>query len=450
LLLVVLAGPALAAPTSASPERKADDVGSLSGVLHAIAERSPEVLAAQASERQTRAQVEQARAAWFGKVDAKVLSQHFNDPRLTRPITQPPNVANYPFSEDQFSYGVNIELPIDLSRQIAATVDAARSRATGAHWKAEDVRLRSLLQGATLYRNLESVAGQQTALEKQLDSLKAGARAAQAGLKAGEIAHVNLLRVQAALAEVEASIAKVRGQDRMLRAQLAALMGVSEFRSPVTHSIDAPAKLPDDPQTLQPSLRAAESAFESSQSRLQAARRARYPQFFVNGGWYRNSIQWNSRPEDTWQLILGMRVPLWSGGALGSSVDVARAAVNEAKHKLSSARDNLRAAREGAVATWEAQSQAYLAVLSGLRAAEESARIEQDRFRTGLGSATDLIDAEAALARARSSGVAALAGWWQADDALRYAFGLPPLAFSDTSPLDQERSGNDTQGTPTS
>lgn len=436
LLFIALAGLVLASPTSASPERRADKAGNLSEVLRTIAEHTPDVQAAQSARRQADAQVQQARAAWFGKVDARVLSQHFNDPRLTRPITQPPNVANYPFSEDQFGYSVDIELPIDLSQQIAAEVDAARSRATGARWKSEDVRLRSLLQGATLYRNLESLAGQQAALDKQLASLETGERVAQAGLKTGNIARVNLLRVQAALAEVQASIAKVRGQDRKLRAQLAALMGVSEFRSPVTHSIGGPAKLPDDPHTLQPSLRAAKSAFESSQSKLQAAQRAQYPQFFVNGGWNRNSIQWNSRPEDTWQIMLGMRVNLWSGGAQSSAVDAAKAATDEAKYKLSSARDNLRAAREGAVASWEAQNQAYLAALSGLRAAEESARIEQDRFRTGLGSATDLIDAEAALARARSSEVAALAGWWQADDALRYAFGKPPLAFSDTTPIE--------------
>ena len=108
------------------------------------------------------------RAAWFGKVDAYATSQHYNDPRLTRAITLPPNVAAYPFSADQFGYGLNAQLPIDLSGQIAAEVDAARARAAGAQWSAADMRLRALLQGATLYRNLQALAGQRLALDRQL------------------------------------------------------------------------------------------------------------------------------------------------------------------------------------------------------------------------------------------------------------------------------------------
>ena len=86
--------------------------------------------------------------------------------------------------------------------------------------------------------------------------------------------------------------------------------------------------------------------------------------------------------------------------------------------------------REGAVAAWQAQSKAYAATSASLAAADESAHIERDRFLVGLGSTTDLIDTEAALARARASVANALAGWWEADDALRYAYGEPPLALS--------------------
>lgn len=450
LLLVALVGPVLAAPvpktmpTSALSAPSPTDAGNLSQVLSIIAEHSPDVLAAQAASHQADAQVQQARAAWFGKVDAYALSQHFNDPRLTRPITQPPNVANYPFGSDQFGYGLDMQLPIDLSLEIAAGVDAARSRAAGARWSAEDVRLRSLLQGATLYRNMEALAGQQAALAKQFESLQASERVAQAGLKVGNIARVNLLRVQAAVAEVQASLASVAGQEKKLRAQLAALMGLDTFAAPVTSPETGPTALPDDSGTLPPNVLAAQSALTASQDKMQAAQRAQYPQFFVNGGWNHNAIQWDSRPVDTWQVILGMRVNLWSGGAQNSAIDAAQAAAEEANQRLSSAEGNLRAAREGAVAQWNAQDQVYHATLSGLLVAQESARIEQDRFRNGLGSATDLIDAQATLARAQAAMAGALAGWWQADDVLRYAFGKPPLAYSDIPSTDSKTSANNT------
>jgi len=439
--LVVPAMPAAvaqSAETSATsaatcaPDTPATEADGLAQVLQTIFARSPDVLAAQAAQRQAQAQVEQARAAWFGKVDAYALSQHFNDPRLTRPITQPPNVAAYPFATDQSGYGLDLQLPIDVSRQIAAEVDAARSKASNARWSAEDVRLRVLLQAATLYRNLQSLAGQHATLNKHLDALQASERVAETGLKVGNIARVNLLRVQAAVAEVQASIAYVQGQERKRRAQLAALMGTAEFTAPIETLASGPAALPASPDAIPPSLQAAQSAVAASQSKIVAARRAQYPQLVVNGGWNRNAIQWNDRPADTWQVILGMRLNLWSGNGQRRAIDAAQAAEEEARQRLQSAQDNLRAAREGAVAQWHAQDDACRAALSGLHSSEESARIQQDRFRVGLGSATDLIDAEAALARARASVASALAGWWQADDALRYAYGEPPLALNST------------------
>lgn len=446
LLFVALVGSVLAASTSASSEPSAADFGTLAGVLRTIDEHSPDVKATQSARRQADSQVRQARAAWFGKVDAYALSQHFNDPRLTRPITQPPNVADYPFSGDQFGYGLDIQLPIDISRQIAAEVDAARGRAASALWSAEDVRLRSLLQGATLYRNLEALAGQHAALARQFESLQASERVAKTGLKVGNIARISLLRVQAAVAEVQAAIANVAGQEQKLRAQLAALMDVGAFAAPVTSPETGPTALPADTRTLPPSVLAAQSALAASQAKMQAAQRAQYPQLVANGGWIRNAIQWEERAVDTWQINLSLRMNLWSGGAQRSAIDAAQSAADEANQRLSGAEANLRATREGAVAQWNAQDQVYRAAQSGLLAAQESARIEQDRFRNGLGSATDLIDAEAALARARAASASALAGWWQADDALRYAYGEPPLAYADTPSTDSKTSANDTGG----
>ena len=424
LLLAALCGPAVAAPGVPA----ADGLGP---VLQAIAERSPDVLAAQAARRQADAQVQQARAAWFGKVDAYGLSQHFNDPRLTRPITQPPNVASYPFAKDQFGYGLDMQLPIDLSRQIAAEVDAAKRRAEGARWSAEDVRLRSLLQGAALYRNLEALDGQHDALELQIESLRASERAAQAGLKVGTIARVSLLRVQSAVAETHSALANVEGQQQKLRAQLAALMGADAFAAPVTVPQAGPAALPADPGSPAPTVQAAQDALAASQAKVRAAQRAQWPQTAITGGWNHNAVQWDQQPVDTWQINLAVRMNLWAGGGQQSAVDAAQAAAEEAKDRLASAEHALRAARAGAVAQWQAQAAALRAAQSGLDAAQESARIEQDRFKNGLGSATELTDAEAALARARATVAGALANWWQADDALRYAYGEPPLAYAE-------------------
>jgi outer membrane protein TolC len=429
LTLAVWTGSASGETAAAPPDARAG----LKPVLQAIAEHSPDVLAGEAVRRQEDAQVQQARAAWFGKVDAYALSQHYNDPRLTRPITQPANVANFPFGKDQFGYGLDLQWPIDLSRQIAAGVDAAKRRAAGARWSAKDVRLRSQLQGAALYRNLEALAGQRAALVAQRDALLASGRSAQAGLKAGTIARVGLLRVQAAVAEIDAQIASVDGQAQKLRAQLAALMGTDAYAAPVEPPESGPAALPAESAGAPPALRAAQDALAASQAKLHAAERAELPQTALAGGWNHNAVQWDQQPVETWQINLAVRLNLWAGGGQKGAVDAAQAAADEARERLAGVEASLRAARTGALAQWHAQAAALQAARSGLDAAQESARIEQDRFKNGLGSATELTDAEAALARARAGVAAALANWWQADDALRYSYGEPPLAAANDS-----------------
>lgn len=427
--------PAAAAPASPTPAVTAPTAVAaeyLAQVLQTIAARSPDVLAAQAALRQAQAQAEQARAVWFGKVDAYALSQHFNDPRLVRPITQPPNVALYPFASDQFGYGLDFQLPIDFSGQIAAEVDAAKSRASGARWSAEDVRLRSLLQGAALFRNLEALSGQRAALDLQLESLQASERVAQTGLKVGTIARVSQLRVQAAVAETQAAIANVEGQQQKLRAQLAALMGVDAFTVPVALPPTGPTHFPVELDTPAPTVLAAQNALAANQAKVRSARRAQWPQTTVTGGWNHNAAQWDQRAVDTWQINLAVRMNLWAGGGQRAAINAAEAAAEEARDKLAGVEHALRAARAGAAAQWHAQKAALRAAQSGLDTARESARIEQVRFRNGLGSATELTDAEAALARARAAVAVALANWWQADDALRYAYGEPPLAFTET------------------
>lgn len=443
----VQAQPAMAVASTNQSLSSASPAGSedLNTVLHTIAEHSPDVLAAQATRRQADAQVQQARAAWFGKVDAYGLSQHFNDPRLTRPITQPPNVANYPFAKDQFGYGLDMQLPIDLSQQIAAEVDVAKNRAAGTRWSAEDVRLRSLLQGAALFRNLEALDGQHSALDLQIESLRASERVGRTGLKVGTIARVSLLRVQAAVAESESALANLEGQQQKLRAQLAALMGADVFAAPVALPQAGPAALPADPGSPAPTVLAAQDAWAASRAKVRSAQRAQWPQTAITGGWNHNAVQWDQQPVDTWQITLAVRMNLWAGGGQKGAVDAAQAAAEEAKDRLASAEHGLRAAREGAVAQWQAQAAALRAAQSGLDAARESARIEQDRFKNGLGSATELTDAEATLARARASVAGAMANWWQADDAVRYAYGEPPLAYSEAKATHIHPSANGAQ-----
>jgi len=428
--LAILGICALLVPVTGTAAQSQSVLG-LSEILYDIAGKSPDVLAALAEQRKAKARVGQARASWFGTADVYGLSQHYNDPRLLRPITSPPNIANYPFASDQLSYGIEFNLPLDVSLRIAAEVDAARASAHAARWNADDARLRVLLNGATLYRDLQALNGRRMALNRQSDALVASVRVANAGVRAGTFSKLKRLRLEAALAEVRAVRAGVEGAIRKLRAQLAALMGKSRLGGAIAQLTSPPTQLPASGGFLStPRVQAARSALRASQGKLSAARRSLLPQFFINGRWNENAIQQGyAHRIHTWQVGLGVKLNLWSGGGQVSAIDAASASETVARERLREARFALRAAREAASAQWQAGQQAYAAAQTGLDAALQSARIERGNFRAGLGSATDLLDAEAALAQARSALTSSLASWWQADATLRYAYGETPLTM---------------------
>ncbi len=415
------------------PVLSAEQPPDLAGVLRRIANQSPTIQAAQASQRAASAQERTARAAWFGKVDTYARSTHYNDPRMVRSITQPSDITTYAFSRNQFGYGVEGQLPIDINGQILANVQAARANARRAMWNAEDQRLQTMLDGAALYRGLQAATGQTIALEAEFHALESSLAVARKGLKVGSIARVNLLRVQAAVAAVQGQLAGVEGQEHRLRAQLAALMDLPAYTVKIQPPANEPELIPGGNPDKAPLLAAAQSAADAASAREQAARRAQWPQLTLTGGWDHNAIQFDRSAVDTWQVMLVLKVDLWSGGAQRAAISEARAVHEEAIDHARQAQLDLNAASMGAAAAWHAQSKAYLAATSGLLAAEESARIERGRFKVGLGSATELIDAEAALAQARASVTNTRAAWWEADDALRYSYGEAPLALTGVS-----------------
>ncbi|RTZ58436.1 MAG: hypothetical protein DSZ33_05940 [Gammaproteobacteria bacterium] len=136
--------------------------------------------------------------------------------------------------------------------------------------------------------------------------------------------------------------------------------------------------------------------------------------------------------DDLWSITTRIQVPLWDGGGRRADVAKAEAARRAAQSSYLAKKLQARTELEAAIATWKASEKRYRSAVSGVSLATETSRIQSDRFSNGRISAADLVDAEAALAKARSAESSALADWWAADDALRLAAGKAPKAYNKT------------------
>ncbi len=400
----------------------------LQRVLQTVAENAPAILAARAGIIEAKAHVGQARSHWFGSVDLYAIDTHYNVPMLIEPITSfpPPKTFGKKFARNQLAYGIEAKLPLDFSLRIAAEVDAARAAERATRWNARNVELQTLLTASAVYRNLQALDGKRVALEEELKALRQAEATARGSLQAGLSTRLKLLRVQSGVEKVRAAIAGVNGKIASLKADLASLMGLDAWAGNVMPLTTPPASMPGG-EGVAPFVQAAEQANAATGYKMSAAKRALLPQFFIAARFNQNGRHDFHDDFYTRAIQFGFKWNLWSGFGQMSAIDAAQAAHIQASEKARGARLKLTSIRASARARWHAESLAWEANRAEVAAAKEAAGSARGQFKAGLLTATSLLQAEAVLAGARAAETATLARWWEANDALRYAEGLPPM-----------------------
>jgi len=157
-----------------------------------------------------------------------------------------------------------------------------------------------------------------------------------------------------------------------------------------------------------PELRAMELRVQASDSGVTLAKSGWYPQISFVGNYY--DLRPNSRllpAQDkfysTWDLSLNLSMSLWNWGATKSQTVQAEAQRTQAREALGQMKDGvavevrqsllrLKSAREEIPVSREAVAQA-----------EENLRVTEERFKEGIALNADVLDAEIALLRARTT-----------------------------------------------
>lgn len=430
-LVCVLAATLLAAPESLM----AAESISFGEVLHQIEQVSPRLSATKAQAEATAASIAVARSRYWGHAEVFGRDAHYNNARLVNPISPPIDFAAFATDKNQFGYGAMLTLPLDIDGRISAAVRAQQQRNKAATFQVASTRLELFSRGASLYRALQKLCGVRQALDIQLRALRKHHQITEAGIRVGRMAQVELLRINAEIKSVEGRIAALDGDEARLRASLAALLNQPTFTPPVAqldvrpsglslHEVESLAERPD--------VQVAHSLAMVQEENLKSARREWLPNLSLQAVVSRNQ-GYNAAGTNTWSVTGQLTWQFWDGGRRFAQIDQVHANREAARQQKISVQNQARAELEAARSAWHAAKLQYEAAQSGLQAALETERIQARRYRSGRLSAVDLLDAEASLARARSSLSAAMADWWLADDQLHLATGHEPAAYHHVS-----------------
>jgi len=392
-------------------------------VLQAL-DTHPSVHAARAGESALTAAVGQARAVEYPQVRAQTALTQFQEPMLVAPLhgfdfTQPPKFENTLIRGD-----VTVGYKLYDGGERRSRVTGAEAQAAAAAAATASVESSLVAEVARGYLEILTARGVLDAQERRIEALAAERRRVELLFAEGRAARVELLRVEASLAEAQAGRVAAAARLELGERELARLIGTAPEGTPAASL--RPVTLRDEPQSqgwavwldraraASPELQRAREDVEAVAAERQAASAAWYPNVDLTGTYLLfTSVAGGTTAE--WQAGVNVSYPIFTGGSRSSMILTAEARERRAREDLHSAELQIERAVDRALTVARETRAVVEAVAEGAQHQAEVARIEHLSLEAGAGTQTDYLRAEADLARARSAlveaGNAEIAAW---------------------------------------
>ena len=357
------------------------------------------------------AAVGEARAAWFPTVALTASATQYEEPMIVNPIHGFQPGQTPAFDRTLIQFGGTVQYTVFQGGARPARVRGARARAAAADAGFVEIEQGLVARVVLAYLGALTARGILDAHDRRMAALESQRSRAHQRRDAGQAADVEVLRVEAALAQARADRVQAATALDLAERDLARLTGtrVTEVRADRLVSVTAREyDLPGRDVLLTRALQA-NPAVERVQREAAAAEAARavtrslrWPSLDVFGRYLdRGGADGNFLAE--WNVGLQFTYPVFAGGAVSRAIarsDAERRAAAEhvrlvelqVAHSVDRARSALQESR-ARVASLETAADRYAEVV----------RIEVLRLDAGVGTQSDYLNAEADLLTAQAA-----------------------------------------------
>lgn len=330
------------------------------------------------------------------------------------------------------SAGASLSYELDLFGRLARASDAAALDAQAREALLQSTRLLVQAEVAQAYFALRALDDERTLVRDTVEAYRDTLRLTERRVAAGDIAELDLARVRSEVAATEAEALALDRQRARIEHGLALLLGepASGFRlapAPWQTALPrVPAGVPSTVLARRPDVSAAQSSLLAAQARVGVAQAAWFPSLALTGaGGFASSelsdlFRWSAR---AWSVGALLSLPILDGGRREAGVASARAELDAA---LAGYREQVLVAFRdvedelAALRLLDEQGQAQArAVESALRATG----LSETRWRNGLVSQLELLDARRSELRNRRQALAVRAAQYQSTVGLIRALG---------------------------
>lgn len=253
--------------------------------------------------------------------------------------------------------------------------------------------------------------------ESTLAQTEATLKETQLGFDVGNRAEFDLLRARVSRDNTRPTVISQHAQRDIAYLRLKQLLGL-----PLTDSLELVTALEDSALVLPqastqfsgdttvveraPVVQAAE-AVNASRARVRVASGEMLPAVVLQSTYNRFAYpqtglpQWDAMRPD-WNVVLGLQLPLFTGGRIRGSKDAARASLEDSRLRLQQTRELAEVDLRNAVTTSNAAQAAYDASTGTTQQAQRAYEIAQVRYREGISTQTELAESRLLLQQAEA------------------------------------------------
>lgn len=332
----------------------------------------------------------------------------------------------------QYSAGLNLAYELDLGGRLLHERNAAALDVQAREQLLADARLLVQANVARGYLALRALDAERDIVKGTVAAYAETLSLTEKRARAGDVADLDLARVRAELAANEAEALSLDRRRVELETALAVLLGEapSGFTlapTPWTTALPAvPAGLPSELLQRRPDLAAARSQLEAAQARVGEARAAWWPSLSLTaqGGGVSNELSNLLKSgASTWGIGLLGALPIFDGGRREAGVNAAKAQLDGSSIAfreqfllaLKDVEDQL-----GALTLLQAQGAASARAVD---AAGQALKLSDTRYRNGLVSQLELLDARRSELANRRAALQVRSAQYQATVGLIRALG---------------------------
>ena len=354
---------------------------------------------------------------------------------------------------NSYSNTASVSVPIYTAGELEGTVAKAKanyeSYVLGEHKSYMDLKKTTTDAYYTLLECVNSVKVAQESVNTLADHLKN----VKAQFDVGVVAKVDVLRSEVELSNARQTLIKAQNAYDLAESNLDNIMGIPQstklapretlqyapYSSNMDYCIDyALANRPD--------LRQSALAVKAAQGSLDIAKSGQRPQVAASASNVWENGTWPGTDNSNWTAAIGVSMNVFDSGVTKSKVSAAKAALlsQEETHRqnldlatldVRQCYLNLRESEKRISTTQTAVAQA-----------EEDYRIAQVRYQAGVGTNTDVLDAQVALTTARNNFNQALYDYNMNKNALQTSMGIgakpliaAPVMKKDGGAVDKEQ-----------